>query len=143
MAETVGFEPTDGFPSLVFKTSAINQTLPRFLSGEYGIRTREGFHLYLVSSEAPHHSDTLQCCDMQREQLFLAWAGGFEPPTHLRRYAFYQTELHPVTSFHWFVRIVGFEPTTSPIRMVHATKLRYILMAFNVCQTGNVTKHPV
>lgn len=31
MAEVVGFEPTDLLQSLVFKTSAINQTLPRFL----------------------------------------------------------------------------------------------------------------
>ena len=39
VAEDVGFEPTGGFPPLVFKASAINRTLPIFLLGETGNRT--------------------------------------------------------------------------------------------------------
>ena len=30
LAEAVGFEPTEGFPSTAFKAAAISQTLPRF-----------------------------------------------------------------------------------------------------------------
>ena len=33
LAEDEGFEPSGGFPPLVFKASAINRTLPIFLLG--------------------------------------------------------------------------------------------------------------
>ena len=34
VAEGVGFEPTVGFPTLDFESSALNRTQPPFLTGE-------------------------------------------------------------------------------------------------------------
>ncbi len=39
MAEGVGFEPTVGFPTLDFESSALNRTQPPFLNGRRKLRT--------------------------------------------------------------------------------------------------------
>ena len=40
MAEGVGFEPTVGFPTLDFESSALNRTQPPFLFGEKNAERR-------------------------------------------------------------------------------------------------------
>ena len=41
MAEGVGFEPTVGFPTLDFESSALNRTQPPFLEERRKRRTRQ------------------------------------------------------------------------------------------------------
>ena len=56
-AEGVGFEPTVGFPTLDFESSALNRTQPPFLNGRRKLRTPNVEHPTSDASDA----DTRVC----------------------------------------------------------------------------------